>query len=78
MTLNILTPTVSLTGLEVSSVCLPGSAGSFEVLHNHAPLLSSLEKGKIVWDGEKGKDSFEISSGFVDVKDNVINVVAQV
>jgi len=77
MTLNILTPTVSRTGLEVKSVLLPGSAGSFEVLHNHAPLLSSLEKGKIVWEGAEGKDSFEIESGFVDVKNNVIMVVAQ-
>jgi len=77
MTLNILTPTVSRTGLEVKSVFLPGSAGKFEVLHNHAPLISSLDKGKVVWNGADGEDSFEIESGFVDVKDNIITVVAQ-
>lgn len=77
MTLNILTPTVSRTGLEVSSVCLPGSGGRFEVLVNHAPLISSLDRGTITWNGADGSGKMEIADGFVEVRDNVITVVAQ-
>ena len=47
MNLEIITPDKSVYTGEVSLVQLPGIDGSFEVLDNHAPLISVLKKGKI-------------------------------
>ena len=43
MYLEILTPDRKLFTGDVTSVKVPGSKGQFEVLKNHAPLISSLE-----------------------------------
>ena len=75
MTLNILTPESSMT-VEVSSVFLPGALGEFEVLQDHAPIVSSLVKGTIHWSGEEA-GTFRINSGFVSVKDNTITACVE-
>ena len=47
MNLEILTPEKKLFSDEVYGVQLPGVSGSFEVLNNHAPLISALKSGRI-------------------------------
>jgi len=47
MNLQVLTPDKTIYEGEVDSVIVPGSKGSFEVLHNHAPIVSSLNKGEV-------------------------------
>jgi F-type H+-transporting ATPase subunit epsilon len=60
---------------EVVSVLVPGSAGQFEILVNHAPIISSLEKGKVVYAVPGGeKTSLDITGGFVEVQKNVVSV----
>lgn len=77
MTLRILTPEDSMTA-EVQSVFLPGALGQFEVLKDHAPLVSSLEKGGITWyDAEGEVHTRLIESGFVTVKDNIITACVE-
>ena len=70
--LEVISPERTLKKGPVDCVFLPGSAGSFEVLLNHAPLVSSLSKGEIRWrlDGKEGTQ--RISSGFVEVFDNKV------
>lgn len=76
MTLTILTPYSTQT-ISTEAVFLPGAAGAFEVLRNHAPLISTLVAGEIRW-REGGEDkSFAISGGTVMVKDNVVTVCAE-
>ncbi len=77
MNLEILTPEEKVYNGEVSSVQLPGSKGSFEVLNNHAPLISSLEGGKINVKGDNVQEQFEIKSGFVEVLNNQIIVLIE-
>ncbi|MBP9992690.1 MAG: F0F1 ATP synthase subunit epsilon [Bacteroidales bacterium] len=79
MNLTILTPKTPKMERTVSKVFLPGTAGSFEVLKGHAPLISSLTGGSVRWENESdgSRESFEISSGFVEVNDNVITVTAE-
>lgn len=79
MNLTILTPKTPKMERTVSKVFLPGTAGSFEVLKGHAPLISSLTGGSVRWENESdgSTESFEISSGFVEVKNNVITVTAE-
>ena len=51
MVLEIVTPETILFKGEVNSVTLPGSDGAFQVLNNHAPVVSLLTKGTIIIDG---------------------------
>ena len=77
MLLEIITPEKKLYSGEVKSVKLPGSAGSFGVLKNHAPLISSLKKGTIkLVDEEKKTHTFDVKSGVMEVLKNKIIVLA--
>jgi len=63
---------------EVTMVQVPGSKGSFQILKNHAPIISTLEKGKIKIIDTKGKSTFfEIDGGLIEVKNNKILVLAE-
>ena len=72
MRLHILTPAGTLVDAAVSSVKLPGSLAPFEVLPGHAPLISSLDKGEIVYVSEGAEQRIPVASGFVEVLDNHI------
>lgn len=49
VTLKVLTPTGTVFEGAVEAVFLPGTAGPFEVLPDHAPIVTTLEKGRIEW-----------------------------
>lgn len=55
------------------SVQVPGEKGSFEVLYNHAPIISCLVQGVVRC---VGKESMEIriAGGFIDVNDNFVSI----
>lgn len=74
MRIRILTPSELLFEGEAESVTLPGTAGSFSVLNNHAPIISSLESGKVVVRTHEGSQDYPLNSGFVEVRDNIIIV----
>ena len=61
----------------VSAVTLPGTLGPFEVLKNHAALISSLEKGEIVYVAEGEEHRIPIASGFVEVRDNQVDACVE-
>lgn len=48
MTISVLTPDKELFQGEITSVKVPGSKGQFQILNNHAPIVSSLDEGKVV------------------------------
>jgi len=78
MLLEIISPDKNLYSGEVISITLPGSKGSFEILQNHAPIISTLEKGSIYILGKDGKrESFEIDGGVIEAKKNKIIVLAE-
>lgn len=61
---------------EFQSVVLPGRRGELEIMPEHAPLLSSLRKGKIVYTNKEGKKKeVDIEKGFVEVNSNETIVV---
>lgn len=70
MILEVISPERTLVHAAVEAVELPGTKGRFEVLLDHAPLISSLEKGVIAYRNGEGTDKVAISSGFVEVNDN--------
>ncbi|MBQ6286274.1 MAG: F0F1 ATP synthase subunit epsilon [Bacteroidales bacterium] len=66
--LDIISPERTLVHESVGSVELPGTVGRFEVLKDHAPLVSSLACGDIVYKmGEDKEGRVRISSGFVEI-----------
>ena len=51
----------------VESVLVPGTMGQFEILNDHAPIISTLQKGMVEYTTTEGKTSLEILGGFVEV-----------
>ena len=74
---QILTPNGSLFEGVVTGVQMPGVMGSFEVKANHAPIVSSLEKGNVLVRKEDGNLSYVISGGFVEVAKNKLTLLAE-
>ena len=70
MVLDVISPERPLVHAAVDSVELPGTKGRFEVLKGHAALISSLEKGRVVYRVGEKTESVDISSGFVEINDN--------
>ena len=89
MHLEIISPEKSLFKGEVESILFPGTYGDFQVLNNHAPIVSTLTKGKVKIIGkisiEEGvKDKFEytdketileIDSGTVEMNNNQVTLL---
>ena len=78
MLLEIISPDEKIFTGEVDLVQLPGIDGSFELLNNHASLISVLGKGKIkIVDMEKTTMFFEIKGGVVEVHKNKVLILAE-
>lgn len=89
MHLQIVTPEQVLFSGEVHEVAVPGINGEFQMLNNHAPIVSVLKKGKIklakdIQIPEKvqhqfqlvdGKKVFLINGGVVESKDNKVTIL---
>ena len=77
MEIEIITPEKELFKGEVSSAKLPGTDGGFEILKNHAPIVSTLSKGEIqVTFNNKDSKKFEINGGVIEMQNNKIIVLA--
>lgn len=79
MNLEILTPDKKVFEGEVTAVTVPGTLGSFQILKDHAPIISTLEDGPVIIKGTSGKEenTFNIKGGVVEVLDNKIVVLAE-
>ena len=76
--LEIITPSKCAYSGEIESLSVPGTKGSFQVLFNHAPILSSFEIGKIkVVEKSKKELEFATSGGTVEVLKNKILILAE-
>ena len=62
---------------EVESVLVPGSMGQFEILQDHAPIISTLQNGEVVYTTKEGRVSLSIQGGFVEVQKNVVSVCVE-
>jgi F-type H+-transporting ATPase subunit epsilon len=62
----------------VESVLVPGSMGQFEILDNHAPIISTLQKGVVEYATQEGKVSLNILGGFVEVQKNLVSLCVEI
>ncbi|WP_310377290.1 F0F1 ATP synthase subunit epsilon [Flavobacterium sp.] len=92
MLLEIVSPEAKLFSGEITSIYLPGVVGDFQILNNHAPIVSLLKKGKLKITANSFKFSKEsenlftkindqnyslaIESGTIEMKDNKVIVLA--
>lgn len=77
MKLEIITPDKTLYSGKIKSVNLPGTKGRFTILHNHAPIISTLEMGSVtIVSNEQKTEIIDITGGIVEVKKNSIIVLA--
>jgi len=86
MHLEIVSPEAKLFSGEVESLTVPGASGSFQVLNNHAPIVSTLKKGQVRIQGnikldetnqtlfsQEGSNTFfDIQSGALEMRDNKV------
>jgi len=77
--LEVLTPEKSLFKGDIKSISVPGKKGSFMVLRNHAPLISTLSKGEIlIQTKDQKEEKIAITGGIIEVKRNMVVVLADV
>lgn len=72
--LNIISPEAKLFSGSVSSIVIPGIAGKFGVKPSHAPLISPLKEGSVIYEIDGQENSMEVKGGVVEVNNNVVTV----
>jgi len=76
--LEITTPDARVYSGKIRSIRVPGAKGSFQVLRDHAPIISTLESGTVTVVDFQGKFLFfEITGGVIEVKMNSIILLAE-
>ena len=61
----------------VERILVPGTMGQFEILNDHAPIISALQKGTVEYVNKEGKSSLEIQGGFVEVQKNQVSLCVE-
>ncbi len=78
MTLEILTPDKKVFEGEATSVTLPGTLGFFEILNHHAPIISTLEDGKVtIRNGSAKEEVYFIQGGVIEASNNKVIILAE-
>lgn len=77
MFLEIITPDKRIFSGDVTSVSVPGADGRFQVLNNHAPIISTLQKGQVRIKSSEGEKTFEVKGGVIEVLKNKVVVLAE-
>ncbi len=76
MLLDVLTPDEQLFSGEIESVMVPGINGNFQILENHAPIVSALGKGSVEIKRPGGElETFKIEQGFIEVLKNEVSLL---
>ena len=76
ISLEILTPEKLMINDNVESVTVPGTKGSFQVLKDHAPLMSTLDIGVITIKKNNEKSYFSTGGGSIEVLKNKVTILA--
>lgn len=78
LNVEIVTPQEKIFKGEAVSVSVPGALSPFEILFNHAPIVSSLDMGSIKITNTQNQEArFATASGFVEVNDNKVSILVE-
>ena len=75
--LRIVSPESVAYNGEAESVKVPGILGNFEILNNHAPIVSALQKGRVEYTTKDGKQQLNVVGGFVEVLKNNVSLCVE-
>ncbi len=76
--IEVFTPSRAIYNNKAVSITVPGTQGSFQVLFNHAPILSSLDIGHVKIEEEDGKKlDFATGGGTVEVLNNKVLLLVE-
>jgi F-type H+-transporting ATPase subunit epsilon len=78
MQLTIITRDKKIFEGGITSLTIPGSGGSFQIWKDHAPIVSELINGKVVYVQGAQRHEVLIQEGFISVLDNQITILAEV
>ena len=76
MYLEILTPEKKVFEGDVVIATFPGADGSFQVMDNHAPLISLLKEGLVEYKSREATNALQITGGVVEVLKNKVVLLA--
>ncbi|MBL7842981.1 MAG: ATP synthase F1 subunit epsilon [Cyclobacteriaceae bacterium] len=76
MHLEILTPEKKIFEGDVSIATFPGADGSFQIMDNHAPLISLLTEGAVEYRDKSSVQNIQITGGVVEVLKNKVILLA--
>ena len=78
MNISVLAPERAIFTGEIRAVKVPGVSGEFQVLNNHAPLVSALAAGQVTIKLANNEErSFGIERGFIEVLNNEVSLLVQ-
>lgn len=77
MNLEIITPDKKVFEGEVDSIILPGKNGQFQLLKDHAPMVSTLLKGDLVYEIKGKTETIIVDGGVLEVSKNKVLVLAE-
>ena len=78
MKIEIITPDKKIFEGDIRSIRVPGTKGSFQVLKDHAPIISTLENGPVIIVDQDNKETrYEINGGVIEVKMNKIILLVE-
>ncbi|MFT4222877.1 ATP synthase F1 subunit epsilon [Dysgonomonas sp.] len=72
--LNIISAEKKIFSGTVTSVIIPGISGKFGVYPDHAPLISPLKEGVIVYTVNGNEESVDVNGGIAEVMQNVVTI----
>ena len=75
---QVLTPQGSRFSGDTLSIAVPGATGNFQMLYNHAPIISALDVGRVdIQKADKTTLTYAVSGGFVEMDDNQVTLLAE-
>ena len=77
MVIEIISPNNLIFRGEVDSIQLTGKEGSFGILNNHAPIIATLQEGKVSVMQDGSEKQFDIAGGVVEVLKNKVIVLSE-
>jgi F-type H+-transporting ATPase subunit epsilon len=78
LTVDVFTPAKAIYSGQAKSVTVPGSSGNFQVLYNHAPIISSLEIGVVkIVDNNDNEKKYSTGGGTVEVLNNKVLLLVE-
>ncbi len=77
LTLRIISPEKILYEGDATLVQVPGVSGEFQILDNHAPIISALQPGAVEVENQGKRKSFNIMGGFVEVHKNMVDLCVE-